>query len=364
LTLSLLFYLRIDRTGRPRDFYLFALAGVAAICTKDQAYGFFVLPAAVMILRSMTYSQRSVRPASVPGRGVLLRMVALTALALAVGYNLPFNWSGFVEHVRLITGPDSEGYRMYPSTPSGFLQMSSDAFFQLGHFMTWPLFAVSVWAAMASIAGADRRFRYLLLPAVSYYLFFICVVMYHFDRFFLGIVVILALVTGSWVDRWTRLGVRARRLRLTLVCAALAYAFARSVSLDALMIQDSRYAAERSLVSIVSPGEIVGGVGQYLPRASVLGWTLLPPDQKELESKRPSYLIVNAGFSLRGDAESTSRRFYEALSSGATRYKLLLRQRTKPMFPLSLDSRFLRVEEDPFSNLTKINPLIEVYVRQ
>ena len=77
--------------------------------------------------------------------------------------------------------------------------------------------------------------------------------MYHYDRFFLGIVVILALVAGWWLDRWTRPGVTARPLRLTLVCAASWYALARAISLDALMIQDSRYAAERSLVSIVSP---------------------------------------------------------------------------------------------------------------
>ena len=58
LSVSLLFYLRMYRTGRARDFYLFALAGVAAICTKDQAYGFFVLPAAVMIVRSIVYRSR------------------------------------------------------------------------------------------------------------------------------------------------------------------------------------------------------------------------------------------------------------------------------------------------------------------
>jgi len=364
LSVSLVFYLRACRTSRPRDFYLFTVAGVAAICTKDQAYGFFVLPAAVMIAGSIYYGPRSARPAGVPTRETLFRMVALAALALAAGYNLFFNWSGFVEHVRLITGPDSEGYRMYPSTPLGFLHLSGDAFVQLGHFMSWPLFAASVCAVIASISGSDRKFRHLFLPAVSYFLFFICVVMYHFDRFFLGIVVILALVTGWWLDRWTQQGVTARRLRLTLVCVALTYAFARSIALDALMIQDSRYAVERSLVSVVKPGDVVGAVGQYLPRDSVIPWALLRPDPVELESRRPTYLIVNAGFSLRGDAESDSRRFYEALSAGATEYRLLLRQRTPPLFPLSLDRRFLRVEEDPFSNLTKIDPLIEVYVRK
>ena len=173
---------------------------------------------------------------------------------MAVGYNLPLNWSGFLEHVRLITGPDSEGFQAYPVSPSGFLRMAGDAFVQLGHFMSWPLFAASVWAVAISISRSDGRVRHLLLPAVSYYVCFISVVMYHYDRFFLGIVVILALVAGWWLDRWTEPGVRARPLRLALVCAALVYALARSVALDALMIRDSRYAAERSVVSIVQPG--------------------------------------------------------------------------------------------------------------
>jgi hypothetical protein len=362
LSVALLFYLRLYRTGLPRDFYLFTVAGVAAICTKDQAYGFFVLPAAVMILRSLAYGSRADRHPSVPSIGVLVRMIALTALAMAIGYNLPLNWSGFLEHVRLITGPDSEGFQAYPVSVSGYLRMAADAFVQLGHFMSWPLFAASVWAVAISISR-DGRVRHLLVPAVSYYVCFISVVMYHYDRFFLGIVVILALAAGWWLDRWTQPGVRARPLRLALVCAALAYALARSIALDALMIRDSRYAAERSVVSLVRPGDIAGAVGQYLPRASVIGWWLLRADREELESRRPRYLIVNVGFSLRGDAESPPV-FYESLSSGTAGFKLIGQYRTAPMFPLSLERRFVQVTEDPFSNLTKINPLIEVYARR
>ena len=72
---------------------------------------------------------------------------------------------------------------------------------------------------------------------------------------------------------------------------------------------------------------------------------------------------MNAGFSLRGDAESPPL-FYESLSSGALGSQLIGQYRTKPMFPLSLERRFVQVTEDPFSNLTKINPLIEIYARR
>jgi len=364
LCVSLLFYLRAYRSGRAIDFYLFALAGAGAICTKDQAYGFFVIPALVMIVRSIHSGLESNRPAGVPSRGTLARMIALTAAAVVVGYNLPFNWNGFTEHVRLITGPISEGYQMYPRTTAGYLRMSGEAFIQLGHFMSWPLFAGSVLGVGASLYAGNAACRYLLLPAISYYISFVSVVMYHYDRFFLGVAVILALVAGWWLDRWTRPGAPARRLRLALVGCAVAYALARSISLDALMIQDSRYSVERSLRSLVKPGEAVAGVGRDLPRPSAVPWTPVATDLSAVEANRPTFIIVNVGFSLRWDVTSPRRQFYQALSSGATPYRLALRQRTKVPFPLSLERRFRQVAEDRFSNLTKINPLMEVYVRQ
>ena len=45
---------------------------------------------------------------------------------------------------------------------------------------------------------APARF-WLLLPAVSYYVFFIGVILYNYDRFLLPIYVLLALLAGSWI---------------------------------------------------------------------------------------------------------------------------------------------------------------------
>ena len=45
LTLSLLFFARLfNARPKPADFFLFTLFAVVAVCTKDQAYGFYVLP--------------------------------------------------------------------------------------------------------------------------------------------------------------------------------------------------------------------------------------------------------------------------------------------------------------------------------
>ena len=46
LTFSLLHYIQFVRTHRTGALYGFALTATLAICTKDQAYGFYALPAA------------------------------------------------------------------------------------------------------------------------------------------------------------------------------------------------------------------------------------------------------------------------------------------------------------------------------
>jgi hypothetical protein len=187
--------------------------------------------------------------------------------------------------------------------------------------------------------------------------------MYHYDRFFLGVALILAVVSGSWFADWTKAGVRGRWIRAAVVVVIIAHSLARAVALDAVMIRDSRYAAERRLVPLGLRSDVIAGIGGYLPRQSVLGWTPLPADFADVETKKPRYLILNVAFNVRDEAGSPRRLFYEALSQGKAGYALVFRTRTAPMFPLSLEGEFQRVTDDPFSNLTKINPLIEVYVR-
>jgi hypothetical protein len=363
LSLALLAYIKILRRHSPRNYYLFALAAVASICTKDQAYGFFVLPVCLLLWRSLRYRRSPDQPPGTATPGMLWRLSLVCLLGFAAAQNLPWNWQGFVEHLRLIVGPASEGYRMFPRTLAGYGAMSKQAFVQLGHVMGWPLFLSSIVGVTVSLLRGDRATRWLLLPALSYCLFFIAVVMYHYDRFFLGVALILAVVSGSWFADWTKAGVRGRWIRAAVVVVIIAHALARAVALDALMIRDSRYAAERRLVPLGLRSDVIAGIGGYLPRQSVLGWTPLPADFADVETKKPRYLILNVAFNVRDEAGSPRRLFYEALSQGKAGYALAFRTRTAPMFPLSLEGEFQQVTDDPFSNLTKINPLIEVYVR-
>lgn len=358
VALALRYYARTRTRAGPSDFYRFAVAGAIAICTKDQAYGFFVLPA--LLLASMALI-RSGAP-GVPSGRVLIGMCGLTALTFVVLMNIPFNLSGVVRHFQIITGPDSQNFRMYPPTPAGTAKMLMDSVHQMGNIMSWPLFV----AALAAIAMAVRRRQMpiilLLIAGVSYVITFLWVVLYQYDRFWLGVIVTIAPATGWWLDDITRRGCSHRTVKLTMAVVVIVYAIGRCAALDLLMLRDSRYTAEHALRSECKPGYRVVGVGprEYLTRPEVVPWTPLPPTREQFEQLAPDLVVVNAGYGLRTGERYTDPLGHQMLPN-ESKYSLVGEYRTKAPFPLSLEPRFQRIEEDPFSNLTKINPLIRIY---
>jgi dolichyl-phosphate-mannose-protein mannosyltransferase len=366
LALSLVFYVRAGRTGEARSYCLFALTGAAAIATKDQAYGFYVLPAVYMAARAMWHARDTHPPLGVPTIRVLFGMSAVFVVAMLIFFNVPLNPGGVRDHLRLIVGPGSEPYRMYPRTPAGHARMFVEALRQLAHIVSWPMFAIGVWATVQAVRAGIGAVRRLLLPALSYYLTFIAVVMYPYDRFFLGICIPLAVATGWWLDRWTRQGVPHRALRVVIVAVAVGYAAARVVALDAITILDSRYFVERWLVARAGPETTIAAEGPslYLPRPARVLWARVGQDLNALEMLHPDFVVVNPGYGQRGLAGESRNPFYEALEDGSAHYRRVLRYRTwLPYSPLRWEPRFNSVAEDPFSNVTKVNPLIDVYER-
>lgn len=364
LSLALLFYSRAFAHGRPVDFYLFTAAGVVAICTKDQTYGYFILPAAHMTVAALL--RRNAPAPGVPSLRVLGGMAAIAIGGLVLLDNLLFNASGFAEHVRIITGPGSQNYRMYPSTPSGQARLFVTTIRELGQAMGWPMFTASVFAVVAAFRTRVHSIRWLMLPLASYYLTLIAVVGYHYDRFFLGTIVVLAVATGWWIDRWTRDGVPWRALRTAAVATAVVYGAGRVVALDVVMLRDSRYAVEDWLVEHAAPQERIAAVGfpVYLPRASKVFWTPIEKSVDALDAEKPAFVVVNAPFSRRDEPGSAPHLFYDALQSGRAGYERVMRHRTRLWWsPLNWESRFDGEIEDEFSNLTKINPTIEIFRR-
>src|SRR5439155_5906452 len=269
---SLVFYLRLLCDLRLADFVLFAASATFAVCTKDQAYGLYLLAPVVVVERLW----RADREAAVPHplrRAVLDRRLAAAAMTAAVLFalihNLLFNSSGFLEHVRFLTGPGSVNYRVFEPTVDGHLQLLQLSIRLIAESMGWPTFLLSV-AGVVAAASTPRLRRmtiWLIVPAVAYYLGFINVILYNYDRFVLPMCLVLALFGGLALDRLLAQGARGRFWRVAGVVGAFSYTLLYAGTVDVLMLGDSRYAVEEWMRSHIGRDELVGvsGLQEYQP---------------------------------------------------------------------------------------------------
>jgi hypothetical protein len=366
--IAMLAYVHIILAGRPSSYYVFALAGMLSICTKDQAYGFFVLPTLHIVwLRYVHFSHSATVGQRV--RRLLLDRVLLTTAAIAIAAfvvfdNLVFNFEGFVAHVHYITGGASTGYRMVPATFGGRMQLLSDMVRLTRWSLGWPLFLLAVAALVHTIFKRDRAL-WLLLPALSYYISFLNVVLYAYDRFLLGFCFVLVVILGCRLSEWTSgrtTMARAMKIGAALACA---YAAVMVVSLDAMMIRDSRYAVRNWFRANVPHDALITLVGrpEYLPVLN--GFIVHHMAANRIEEMSAfEFVVVNARFIRRYGPGTDAYALYDRIRRGDG-YSLVLRVGpTLGWLPLARDPSFQSELEDPYTNLTKVDPPIEVYRRQ
>ena len=364
-SLAMLFYMRIVVAGDAAAYAWFALAGALAIASKDQAFGFFVAPAvhvAWLRYRRLIRGQSATAKAIVRDP-VVPRAVMIGLLTLVVAYNLPFNASGFADHVRIISSNGSGKYRMVEMTLEGQLTLLKYTLNQVRFSYGWPAL-VFVCAGLASVVRRPkgRSELWLLLPAVSYDAFFIAPTSIVFDRFVLGICLLMAIIAGCAADDWMRLGGRARRVAIVCLAAACAYSLARAVALDTLMVLDSRVSIERWIASRLPYRSAVASAGPQssLPR---LEWADNINLRSEVISASAPYVVLNGTYAQRFDPSSLEGALYDQIRGGSG-YSLLHEYRANHIWPLSHDPVFRDSVEDQFTNLDKVNPLIQVYKRK
>src|SRR5262249_36015700 len=111
------------------------------------------------------------------------------------------------------------------------------------------LIASSVGMVVAIATGRTRRTAVaLLLVAISYYVGFIDVILYNYDRYLLPVCIVQALFGGLAFDRLLdRSAGRAHVWTTAAIGVVFAYSVLYSAAVDVLMVRDSRYAAERWL---------------------------------------------------------------------------------------------------------------------
>ena len=315
---SLFSLVRILKTQRAGYYLLFALTAVLSICTKDQAYGLYVLAPALVV-----WADRRAARAAGDAQPFLLSlfkmkytvMAAVGAGTFALAHNLLFNWSGFIQHVRLILGPASQDFKMFPATFSGQLKLIGLTFKEIRFCLGWPLVIVCLLGLGLALLERPRNFNALVLPlfGLSYYVFYIAIIRYNYDRFNLPFCILLSLFGGKAIS--TLIGARPPwpAVAKTVAVAAFAYSFSLAASVDVLMVKDSRYNVERWLHAHVPGGTKVGFVGlpNYLPRLDGYARRPVPASLPAFErADKPDFLVFNSGYASRFPAESEEGRFF------------------------------------------------------
>jgi asparagine N-glycosylation enzyme membrane subunit Stt3 len=360
---SLYFFIRLAKTRRNRYYLLFALTAVLSIATKDQAAGLFVF-SPIAILWADVSALKSASPGIAVWRRLpfssYLKAVGVAVAAFLVGFNILFNFSGFVAHAKVIFGPATETYQVLPGSAAGYGRLLTMTIFNIRFCLGWPFFVICLAGLALAVVRRPRPRTLLLLLTfgIAYLIFFIGLSRISFDRYVLPVAILLALFGGLAIDE--ALKTRYRSAAAVAAAAALGTALLTVLAVDVLMVKDARYDVERWLRSNLGPGASVGAATpwEYLPRLDGFQTVQLDLSLGAFENgPKPEIVIFAEKYRLNQPEGSPEREFFARFAEVPPGYKLVLKQQTR------LGWSPLRFKEN-LSNLETINPEIRVYRRR
>lgn len=324
---ALLALMRTIARREPRRLRAVAVLAVLAVGTKDQAYALFVLgaPAALALWALLDeWPRKNVRALA----RELALSAALGALLLLVVDAIVLNPSGFRARLHFLVGSASQDFAQYSNDGLGRALVVKDAVLHFDRY--YPLAFAALFVSgvvLHAVVQKNERSKLAagfvpLLCIVSFTALFNCVARRTDHRFLLPQYALVAVYAGLALEallfrapgrmraRWPRWIARA------LATVAFAIALFRSADVDANLLFDPRYDAERWLAEHVTPGDTleVHGLNVYLPRlpvgAAVTRVGPEPPGKRnplpgalEVEDtfehatvRRPKWIVVSEGW--------------------------------------------------------------------
>ncbi len=337
---------------------LAATSGLA-VCTKDQAYGLYVLLPIVLLLAW----RRSGRPWTAFWSRVAAAVATLLAVA-SLAFKLPAGWQGLVAHLETIAGPASVPYREFPLSVGGLTELSLVFVWQVVWVLGIPSTFILVLALGRRSRADRRRAGYahfaLLVMAGSYLLTVILPLRYSYARFALPVALVLAVLGAPALAAWLQSG-RARSWRLApavLVAVGLGWGIVRVVSLEWALQNDSRHTVETEVA------RLLGERGEDSDRAVCIGTAKRCPRFRHLRQRRvlrnPAQVLETEGVDVialpAGEEGAGSEALRDLLRAGDLGFVPLERYRMQ--WPRTLPGR-----TSARSNFQHIGPDIDVFAR-
>ena len=334
---------------------------------ERSAYGLYAFTPLVVL-----WEQRRARGRTVRGwiDAILNRQIGaailVAAIVFAIGDGVITNFDGFVKHVQLITG-HSVLFRVFEPTLAGrwsLLRLTIDLTQQA---WGWPFF-VACLAGLA-LAAADARGRrflvWLLVPVVGYYLTFINVILYNYDRFMLPACLVLALFGGLAL-----IASRGRAQRESGGWPRSASHSPTGCCTAARWILDAARLALRRRALVRGPARSRRRDWHErdpgLPAAPSASGRI--PTILELRAERPAYFILDVDYTRGVRPDTPDGQLISGLERHELGYALVYRARTPSPWPwlpgAHHDLVGPRLEPMTFSMLRNLNPTIEVFQRE
>lgn len=364
---GLWFYLRALRRGRTLDHVLLAATVTLSVATKDQAYALWVLAPIPLVLalraRHRAGGARHPLLAALLDPRILLSL--LTALALfAVAAGIVGHPDFFRDHVRVITGANTDDARMFERTIPGFARMALHAFVHVGWSMGLPLLLTAGAGIILALNRPRREAAVaasLLLPLLSYYAFFICAIFYHLDRYFLVFFVVLSVFAGRALALLVSLRGSARHLGRAVAAAVLLWSALRAQTINRLLLDDSRarietWALEAAPGKVITVGTPAFEMLPHLPRVSYRD-AMASDGGVFLRNWDADYVVANA------------TETFHSYGLDEPRFLERMRRRDTAVFPVFKVGQRIRYDfvglDECFaglqSNLCYVSPELEVF---
>jgi hypothetical protein len=258
--LSLLWCMRAVVEQAPRRFWGAALFAAAAVATKDQAYALFVLSLPLFLAAWFAmdaWPRQNMRAVLVP----LLSAGFVALLALLLVDGAITNPSGFLKRVAFLTGPASQDYAEYVHGPAGWWALLKVVFAYFGHGYGVVVLTLAALGVAVHLPQARGRARVGgLLPPLAMLSFTAC---FNFaalrtdDRFLLPQGVLACIYIGI-AAAFVLQARPVLRLGGVIVLAGTAlFALHQAMAVNAAMLLDPRYDAERWLAAHAISGDSI-----------------------------------------------------------------------------------------------------------
>lgn len=271
--LALVWCMRAIVEQNTRRIWGVALFAAAAVATKDQAVAIFALSLPAILALWFAADDWPRRNARTVFKTLLLSAAVALALLLAVDGAIT-NPSGFARRIAFLTGPASGNYAAYAAGPAGWIALLGD---MADYFLRgYTGFAVLLAAIGLTLHLARRRERSVwiagLVPVLALVSFTLC---FNFTalrtdgRFLMPQAVLATVYIGIAAEylAFAFSGWRRQAARAGLAVTAL-FALHHCIAVNAAMMFDPRYDAERWMATHIPSGETIETYGQnaYLPR--------------------------------------------------------------------------------------------------